>query len=136
MIIWDNFIKNVNIIFGITGAFNTFPKIIEKIKELAISGANIYPIMSYYSYYICTKFYNKYIEEIEKITKQKIIHTIRESESLPKKINSNIMIIAPTTGNTIAKLANSISDTSITIAVKSHIKDKKPLVIFIYTNDG
>lgn len=92
--------------------------------------------MSYYSYHICKKFDNESIEKIEKITNNKVIHNIREAEVLPKKINSDIMIIAPTTGNTIAKLANSISDTPITIAVKSHIKNKKPIVIFMYTNDG
>ena len=92
--------------------------------------------MSYYSYYICKKVDNKYIEKIEEITNKKIIHTIEDSRVLPKKINSDLMIIAPTTGNTIAKIANSISDTPITIAVKSHIKNKKPLVIFIYASDG
>ena len=92
--------------------------------------------MSYYSYYICKKIDRKYIEKIQEITNHKIVHTIKDAEVLPKKINSDLMIIAPTTGNTIAKLANSISDTPITIAVKSHIKNRKPLVIFIYTNDG
>ena len=99
-------------------------------------GANIYPVMSYYAYYVCKKFENKYIEKIENITNQKIVHTIKDAELLPKKVNCDLMIIAPTTGNTIAKIANSISDTPITIAIKSHIKNKRPLVIFIYTNDG
>ena len=77
-----------------------------------------------------------YIKQIEDITKNKIIHSLRKCENISKEINANIMIVAPASGNSIAKISNSIADTPVTLAVKSHIKLKKPLVIFIYANDG
>ena len=99
-------------------------------------GANVYPIMSFYAYDICRNNSNKFIEQIESITNKKIIYLLDEAESLPNKINADIMIIAPCSGNTIAKLSNAITDTPVTICAKTNIKNKKPIVIFIYTNDG
>lgn len=103
-------------------------------KELIVAGAKVYPVMSNYAYKICQE--NDYIGKIEELTNNKVVCTLNEAEMLSNKINSDIFIIAPTSGNTIAKLANSITDTPITLAVKTHLKNKKPLLIFIYTNDA
>lgn len=92
--------------------------------------------MSFYALYLSKKTNNKYIEQIESITNKKVIYSMIDAENLSNKVNADIMIIAPTSGNTIAKLSNSITDTPVTIAAKTHIKNKKPLVLFIYTNDG
>ena len=130
-------LKDVNILFGFTGAICTFPKIIEKFEEISKEGANLYPIMSYNAYYLSKKNKNeKYIEKIEHICNQKIIHTLEDVEKLFKKNNFDIMVIAPLDSNSIAKIANSISDTPITLAVKLHLKNKKSLVLFIYADDG
>ncbi len=130
-------LKDVNIIFGFTGAISTFPKIIEKFEEISKKGANLYPIMTYNAYYLCKKNKNEnFIEKIENICKKKIIHTLEDVEKLFKKNNYDMMVIAPLDSNTLAKIANSISDTPITLAVKLHLKNKKPLVIFIYADDG
>ena len=129
---------NVNIGFTMTGSFCTFKKVIPKIKELKDLGANIIPIMSYNSYNLDTKFgkAKEFIDEIEKITGNKIIHTIQGAEPIGPKGLTDIMVVAPCSGNTIAKLANAIIDTPAVMAIKSHLRNQKPLVIGISTNDG
>ena len=131
-------LKNLNIVFGITGAISTFPIMINKIKELQNLGANIYPVMSYYARRLSMHIEKDkhYIEQIEKITNKTIIFKIDQVKSLMDKVNSNAMIVAPTTGNTIAKISNSISDTSVTYAVKCHTKNKLPVVLSINADDG
>ncbi len=76
------------------------------------------------------------IINIESITNNKIIHTMEDADYITKKINAKIMIIAPTSGNTIAKLSNSISDTPVTLAAKNLLRNKKPLVLSINASDG
>lgn len=129
---------NVNIGFTMTGSFCTFKKVLPKIKELKDLGANIIPIMSYNSYNLDTKFgkAKEFIDEIENITGNKIIHTIQGAEPIGPKGLTDIMVVAPCSGNTIAKLANAIIDTPAVMAIKSHLRNQKPLVIGISTNDG
>lgn len=131
-------LENVNIGFTMTGSFCTFKKVIPKIKELKELGANIIPIMSYNSYNLDTKFgkAKEFINEIENITENKIIHTIQEAEPIGPKCLTDIMVVAPCSGNTLAKIANSIIDTPAVMAIKSHLRNQKPLVIGISTNDG
>lgn len=131
-------LENINIGFTMTGSFCTFKKVIPKIKELKKMGANIIPIMSYNSYNLDTKFgtAKEFIDEIENITNNEIIHTIQGAEPIGPKGLTDIMVVAPCSGNTIAKLANSIIDTPATIAIKSHLRNQKPVVIGISTNDG
>lgn len=131
-------LENINIGFTMTGSFCTFKKVIPKIKELKEMRANIIPIMSYNSYNLDTKFgtAKEFIDEIENITNNKIIHTIQGAEPIGPKGLTDIMVVAPCSGNTIAKLANSIIDTPATMAIKSHLRNQKPVVIGISTNDG
>ena len=131
-------LKNVKIGFALTGSFCTFSKTIEQIKNLVNLGAEVIPIMSYNSYALDTKFgeASEHIKQIEEITKKHIIHTIQEAEPIGPKKLTDIMIIAPCSGNTIAKLANGITDTPVVMAAKSHLRNQKPLVIAISTNDA
>ena len=124
--------------FVLTGSFCTFSKTIPKIKELVKMGAEVIPIMSYNAYNLDTKFgkAEDFINEIEEITGKKIIHTIQEAEPIGPKKMTDIMIIAPCSGNTIAKLANGVTDTPVVMAAKSHLRNQKPLVIAISTNDA
>lgn len=124
--------------FALTGSFCTFKCTIPKIKELIRLGAEVIPIMSFNAYNLDTKFgkANDFIEEIEKITNKKIIHTIEDAEPIGPKNMTDIMIIAPCTGNTIAKLANGITDTPVTMSAKSHLRNNRPIVIAISTNDA
>lgn len=106
-------IEGKKIGFVFTGSFCTFKKTIPQLKELIKKGADILPIMSFNSYQMDTKFGKaaEYIEEIEHITQKEIIHTIQGAEPIGPNHLTDIMIVAPCSGNTIAKLANSIIDT-------------------------
>lgn len=121
--------KNVG--YAITGSFCTFKATIIEIKNLVQLGANVFPIMSYNSYLLDTKFgkASDFIKEIEEITGNKIIHTIQDAEPIGPKKMFDILIVAPCSGNTIAKLANDIIDTPVTMAVKSHLRTGLNVVI-------
>lgn len=124
--------------FAMTGSFCTFKTTIQKMKDVIKQGAQIIPIMSFNSYNMDTKFgkAQDFIEEIEDITKEKIIHTLQGAEPIGPKQMTDIMIIAPCTGNTIGKLVNGIADTPVTMAAKSHLRNSNSLVIAVSTNDA
>lgn len=128
----------IKIGFVLTGSFCTFSKTIPKIKELVKKGANVLPIMSYNAYNQDTKFgkAKDFIDEIEEITENEIIHTIQDAEPIGPKKLTDIMIVAPASGNTMAKLANDIIDTPATMAAKSHLRNENSLVIAPSTNNG
>lgn len=131
-------LKDKKIGFTLTGSFCTFQKVIPKMKEIKKLGAEIIPIMSSNSYNLDTKFgkAKDFIEEIENITGKEIIHTIQGAEPIGPKKMTDIMIIAPCSGNTMAKLACDIIDTPATMAAKSHLRNNRPLVIAPSTNNG
>ena len=131
-------VKGKKIGFVLTGSFCTFSKAIPKIKELTKLGADIIPVMSYNSYELDTKFgkAKDFIKEIEEICKKEIIHTIQEAEPIGPKHLTDIMIVAPASGNTMSKLACDIIDTPATMAVKSHLRNNLPVVIAPSTNNG
>ena len=131
-------VKNKKIGFVLTGSFCTFRKTIEKMKELKKLEADIIPIMSYNSYLLDTKFWKEeeFIKEIEEITGKKIIHTIQDAEPIGPKHLTDIMLVAPASGNTMAKLASDIIDTPAVMAVKSHLRNNLPVVIAPSTNNG
>ena len=131
-------VKNKKIGFVLTGSFCTFRKTIEKMKELKKLEADIIPIMSYNSYLLDTKFgkAEEFIKEIQEITGKKIIHTIQDAEPIGPKHLTDIMLVAPASGNTMAKLASDIIDTPAVMAVKSHLRNNLPVVIAPSTNNG
>jgi len=90
-------LENKNIGFALTGSFCSFEKTIPQISKLVEEGANVIPIMSFNSYNIDSKFGDAkdFIDKIEAITKNKIIHTIEEAESIGQKRMTDIMVIAP-----------------------------------------
>ena len=131
-------LKNIKIGFALTGSFCTFNKAIEQMENLVKLGAEVVPIMSYNSYNLDTKFgtASEHINKIKQITNNEIIHTIQEAEPIGPKKMTDIMLVAPCSGNTIAKLANGITDTPVIMAVKSHLRNQNPLVVAISTNDA
>ncbi len=131
-------VKGKKIGFVLTGSFCTFRKVLPKMKELIKRGAEIIPIMSFNSYQLDTKFgkAEEFIKEIEEMTGKTIIHTIIDAEPIGPKKMTDIMIIAPCSGNTMAKLACDIIDTPATMAAKSHLRNDNPLVIAPSTNNG
>lgn len=132
-------LENKKIGFALTGSFCTFKKTIQEMENLLkIDGIEIFPIMSFNSYNLDSKFGNakNFIKKIEELTKNNIIHTITEAEPIGPKKMFDILIVAPCSGNTIAKLSNDIIDTPVTMAVKSHLRNEKPVVIAISTNNA
>lgn len=124
--------------FALTGSFCTFSNTIPQITRLIEEGAEIIPIMSYNSYNMDTKFgkAEDFIKQIEEITKNEIIHTIDSAEPIGPKHLTDVMVIAPCSGNTLGKMAHGVNDTPVLMAAKSHLRNENPLVIGISTNDG
>ena len=131
-------IKDKKIGFVLTGSFCTFKHTIPQIKKIVEEGGIVIPIMSRNAYNMDTKFgtAQEFIKEIEEITNKEIIHTIQGAEPIGPKGLTDILIIAPATGNSIGKLANGITDDVGTMATKSHLRNNNPVVIAISTNDG
>ena len=124
--------------FALCGSFCTFKKVFPQIKNLVDEGYKVIPIMSPTAYSTDTRFgkacdFNK---EIEEICNEKIIYTISGAEPIGPKELLDALIIAPCTGNTLGKLANGISDTSVTLATKAHLRNQRPVIIAVSTNDA
>lgn len=124
--------------FVITGSFCTFSKALEQMQVLKDLGAEIVPVMSERSSSIDTRFgkASEHIEKIKQISGKDIIFTIDAAEPIGPKNYTDILLVAPCTGNTLAKLAYSITDSSATMAVKSHLRNSRPVVINLATNDA
>jgi dipicolinate synthase subunit B len=123
--------------FAICGSFCTFKRVLRIAEELS-KDYDLIPIMSQTSYFTDTRFGKaaEHIEALEKITGKKVLHNLTEVEPFgPKKILDAI-VVAPCTGNTLAKLANGITDTSVTLATKAHLRNMRPVVIAVSTNDA
>lgn len=121
-------LKDKKIGFCLTGSFCTFDKTLLQMKKIVDEGADVLPIMSDNSYKMDTKFGKSkdFINKIKEITKKdNIIHTIQDAEPIGPQKLTDIMLIAPCSGNTIAKLANGITDTPVTMATKSHLRNRR-----------
>ena len=124
--------------FALCGSFCTFKKVIPQMKKLVDDGYKVIPIMSPTAYSTDTRFgkaedFNK---EIEEMCNEKIIYTISGAEPIGPKELLDVLVIAPCTGNTLGKLSNGISDTSVTLATKAHLRNQRPVIIAVSTNDA
>ncbi len=125
--------------FALCGSFCTFKNAIGRLKELSADPKiNVIPIMSENSYTLDTRFGKAadFIAEIEEITKQHVLHTLPEVEPFGPKKTLDALIIAPCTGNTLAKLALGIADTPVTFAAKAHLRNERPVIVAVSTNDA
>lgn len=124
--------------FAFCGSFCTFEKAIKQIENIKEKEMNIVPIMSYNAYSTDTRFgkANDFVNRIEEICNNKIISTIYDAEPIGPKKLLDILVIEPCTGNTLAKLANGITDTPVTLAAKAHLRNERPVVIAVSTNDA
>ena len=131
-------LSECNIGFAITGSFCTFDKIKSQIKILKDEGADITPIFSFNTYNMDTRFTKAkdFTDEIKAITGKEGMSTIQQAEAVGPKKLFDVLVIAPCTGNTAAKLANGITDTPVLMAAKAHLRNNLPLVISISTNDA
>lgn len=124
--------------YALTGSFCTFEKALSEIEYLVSKEITVLPIMSFNSYTTDTRFgkAQHFIEKIESLTGNKIIHTITQAEPIGPKKLVDLMIVSPCTGNTLAKLAGGIYDTPVTLAVKSHLRNQRPVLIGVSSNDA
>lgn len=124
--------------FAFTGSFCTFTSTLEALRHLKEEYPNIIPIMSENARTLNTRFgaSEYYIREIEKICERPIIQTIQEAEPLGPQKTLDLLVVAPCTGNTLAKLASGIADSIVSFACKAHLRNARPIVLSISTNDG
>jgi dipicolinate synthase subunit B len=124
--------------FAITGSFCTFSKLIPQIEKLKSAGFDVLPIMSQAAYETDTRFGDaeSFRNSVRQAAGHEIIHTIADAEPIGPKNLLDVLIIAPATGNTLSKLANGINDTPVTMAAKAHLRNGKPVVLAVSTNDA
>jgi len=124
--------------FAITGSHCTLHEITEVIDYLVKSGADVTPIISYSVESMDTRFgkAEDWKKRFQEITNKEPIHTIPAAEPIGPQKKFDCMVIAPCTGNTLAKLANGITDTPVLMAAKAHLRNQRALVLAISTNDG
>ena len=130
--------KDMTVGFALCGSFCTFEAVLREMEKLTSGGARVLPIMSQAAAFTDTRFgkAEEFCEKIEKICGQKVIADIGGAEPIGPKNLIDILLIAPCTGNTLGKLANGITDTTVTMAAKSHLRNLKPVLIAVSTNDG
>lgn len=131
-------IRGKKIGIALTGSFCTFEKMFVELQKLMDAGAEVYPILSDSSQTIKSRFGkpDMYITKIKEITGKSPILSIEGAEPIGPEAYLDVLAILPCTGNTAAKLANGITDTPVLMAAKAHLRNNKPLVISISTNDG
>ena len=124
--------------YAFCGSFCTHGASVEVLKRLLNKGYDILPIMSENVYSTDTRFgkAKDLITKVEELTGRKAVHSIVEAEVLGPKIKLDAMVVAPCTGNTLAKIARGITDTSVTMATKAHLRSDRPTVLALCSNDA
>lgn len=123
--------------FALCGSFCTYAQVFPVMEDLA-KDHQITPIFSYASSEIDSRFgtADDHLERVREICGRSPLRTIEGVEPIGPKKLLDALIIAPCTGNTLAKLAHSIADTPVTMAVKSHLRNGRPVIIAVSTNDA
>ena len=131
-------LKGKTVGFAMTGSFCTFARVIKEIEKLAALDVNIFPIMSETAFSTDPRFGDAadFVNRLQMICGNPVIKSVKEAEPIGPKSYLDLLIIAPCTGNTLAKLANGIADSSVTMAAKAHLRGGKPVLIAVSTNDG
>lgn len=130
--------KNITLGYAFCGSFCTIKQSLNALNALAEEGYTLRPIMSDIVFNTDTRF-GKAADlknEVEALCGADIIHTIPAAEPIGPKNLLDILVVSPCTGNTLAKIANGVTDTPVTMAVKAHLRNNKPVVLAIATNDA
>ena len=130
--------ENLTLGFAMCGSFCTFQTVLEQLKQLKEEFPNIIPIMSEITYETDTRFGSaeSFRAQLETICGHPVLHTIPQTEPFGPKKLLDALVIAPCTGNTLGKLANGIADSSVTLACKAHLRNERPVILAVSTNDG
>ncbi|WP_156289113.1 dipicolinate synthase subunit B [Oceanobacillus salinisoli] len=131
-------LKGKRIGIGLTGSHHTFSKVFTQVENLIKKGVEVVPIVSYTVQNTDTKFgtAKEHLEKLESLTGHEVITTMPGSEPLGPKNPLDCMVIAPLTGNSMAKFANGITDNPVLMAAKSTIRNQNPVVLGVTTNDA
>ena len=123
---------------AITGSFCTHEKITETLRDLKAHGWRVIPVFSENAAKLDTRFGKAadFVAEVQKITGEHGIFTIPEAEPAGPKKLFDVLAIVPCTGNTLAKLSLGITDTPVLMAAKAHLRNERPLVVALSTNDA
>ena len=124
--------------FAMCGSFCTHSRAMEALEQVKARFAHVIPIVSEYTAAADTRFGDAHdlMREMMRICDHRVISTIKEAEPIGPQKLLDLLIIAPCTGNTLGKLANGITDTSVTMAAKAHLRNSRPVLIAPSTNDG
>ena len=124
--------------YAFCGSFCTLGESLAALEKLSLAGHEILPIMSEITYNTDTRFFSKeaFRSKVRELTGRQIIHTVKDAEPLGPSSPLSALIIAPCTGNTLAKLASGITDSAVTMAAKAHLRQDRPLLIALASNDA
>lgn len=131
-------LENLRVGFGMCGSFCTFNRAFAAAKKLVDLGCDVVPIMSFNSASIDSRFgtAKENVQILEEICGKKVICTIEGAEPIGPKRLLDVMCVVPCTSNTLAKIVTGVNDTPVTMSVKSHLRNAKPVVIGVSTNDA
>ncbi|KJR96590.1 MAG: dipicolinate synthase subunit B [Peptococcaceae bacterium BRH_c4a] len=131
-------LEGIKVGFALTGSHCTLDEILIELKNIKNEGADIYPIISYSVDETVSRFGSpqKWKKELTGITGKRAINSFVGAEPVGPQKMFDILVIAPCTGNTLAKLASAITDTPVLMAAKAHLRNQRPVVLAISTNDG
>ncbi len=124
--------------FAFCGSFCTHARAIEALEQVRARYETVVPIVSERCAQTDTRFgtAHDFMREIERICDRRVMDSVEKAEAIGPKKLLDVLVICPCTGNTLAKLANGITDTSVTMAAKAHLRNGRPVVIALSTNDG
>jgi len=130
--------KKTSIAFAMTGSFCTFERVLAQMEELVRRGYDVLPVLSFHAGGLDTRFMTaEHLRgRIVEITGHEPIDTLTAAEPIGPKRMSDVYLIAPATGNSLAKLVNGVFDTPALLGAKSHLRNERPLVLAVSTNDG
>ena len=130
--------KKERVGFALCGSFCTHAAVLPVLKKMAEQYETVVPIVSDYAAFTDTRFGSSedFLEKLEDLTGNEILYDIKSVEPIGPQKLLDVLVIAPATGNTIAKLAAGISDTAVTMAAKAHLRNGRPVVVAVASNDG
>lgn len=130
--------KKLTIGFALTGSFCTFERSLKQMEELVRRGYDVLPVLSFNAGKLDTRFMmaRELREKVQHITGREPIDSLVAAEPIGPKRLCDVYVIAPITGSSLARLANGQFDTPAVLGAKSHLRNEKPLVLAVSTNDG
>ena len=124
--------------YAFTGSFCTLSHSLAALRRLRADGADLLPIFSNNVFSTDTRFWraDEFADAVRALCEREIVHTIVDAEPLGPTTPMEALVIAPCTGNTLAKIAQGITDTPVTMAAKAHLREDRPLLIALASNDS